>query len=142
MRTRTLLLLAVTCGLAILLAGTVQLLRLAESGDPSTVLAVGAPGRGRRRHGRRSTAFDEADGIAVVDGHAGGRRRPEGLRASRWSAPAPRLHPSRRRRHGRAPGSRWSRSTCTLTFATATCRPPIACCVFERADQTARWKLV
>lgn len=44
MRTRTLLLLAVTCGLAILLAGGIQLLRLANQKPPAAPLAVGATG--------------------------------------------------------------------------------------------------
>ena len=48
MRTRTLLLLAVTCGLAILVAGTVQLLRLAGQ-ETETILAVGDAGTARVR---------------------------------------------------------------------------------------------
>ncbi len=41
MKTRTLLILAVTCGLAILLAGGIQLLRLANEKTPDPPLAVG-----------------------------------------------------------------------------------------------------
>lgn len=44
MRTRTLLLLAVTCGLAILLAGGIQLLRLANQEPPAAPLSIGGTG--------------------------------------------------------------------------------------------------
>jgi len=40
-KTRTLLLLAVTCGLAILLAGGIQLLRVANQQSPAKPLAIG-----------------------------------------------------------------------------------------------------
>ena len=45
MRTRTLLLLAIGCGTAILAAGVVQLLRVAGQDDPPTASAVGEPVR-------------------------------------------------------------------------------------------------
>lgn len=45
MRTRTLLLLAVVCGVAILLAGTIQLLRIAGQDDPEPPLRVGDRGQ-------------------------------------------------------------------------------------------------
>jgi hypothetical protein len=45
MRTRTLLLLAVTCGLAILLAGGIQLLRLANQKPEAALLDVGGTGK-------------------------------------------------------------------------------------------------
>jgi hypothetical protein len=44
MRTRTLLLLAVTCGLAVLLAGGVQLLRLSNQKKANPILDISAPG--------------------------------------------------------------------------------------------------
>lgn len=41
MKTRTLLILAVTCGLAILIAGGIQLLRLANEDDPAPPRSIG-----------------------------------------------------------------------------------------------------
>ena len=45
MRTRTLLLLAIGCGLAILLAGGIQLLRVDRQQQSATQLSMGQPGK-------------------------------------------------------------------------------------------------
>ncbi|MGA0894824.1 MAG: hypothetical protein ACO3S5_09365, partial [Ilumatobacteraceae bacterium] len=58
MRTRTLLLLSVACGLAILLAGGAQLLRI-TGGKPSTALGIGDEGRA-------------GDAVVVVNGYEEG----------------------------------------------------------------------
>ena len=64
MRTRTLLLLAVTCGLAILIAGTVQILRLAGQ-DTQPILAIGDTGTAGDAN-VTVTAFEEVDGVTTV----------------------------------------------------------------------------
>ena len=55
MKTRTLLLLAVVCGMAILVAGTVQLLRVAGQKNTTTLVRIGETGRA-------------GDATVVVDG--------------------------------------------------------------------------
>lgn len=58
MRTRTLLLLAVTCGMLILIAGSIQLFRIAGQDTPTPPLGVGGTGRA-------------GDAVVTVDSVAG-----------------------------------------------------------------------
>ena len=79
MRTRTLLLLAVTCGLAILLAGGIQLLRISNQQE-STALHVGDEGRA----GDAVVVvlgFEESAGMARVQVRLSGIDDPSGLAA-------------------------------------------------------------
>lgn len=85
MRTRTLLLLSVVCGLAILLAGGVQLWRITGS-QPSSVLGVGDEGRA----GDAVVTVEdyrEAGGRAVVTVRLGGVDDTDGLGGFRLRAP-------------------------------------------------------
>ncbi|HAP76123.1 MAG TPA: hypothetical protein DCR14_08585, partial [Acidimicrobiaceae bacterium] len=85
MRTRTLLLLAVACGLVILVAGGIQLLRIAGQ-EETTALGIGDSGRA----GEVTVtvlAFGERDGFAVVDVTVGGVDDQGGLDSFRLQAP-------------------------------------------------------
>ncbi|MFM8267663.1 MAG: hypothetical protein ACKOA2_06555 [Ilumatobacteraceae bacterium] len=83
MRTRTLLLLSVVCGLAILLAGGVQLWRI-TGGRPATALALGDEARagdavvvaaGYREDGGRAVVTVRLGGVDDADGLDGFRLR-------------------------------------------------------------------
>ena len=86
MRTKTLLLLAVGCGLVILLAGGIQLLRVGGQEQSATLLGTGQPGKA-------GDVTVEAGGVvrAVGDerGHRvsavdhGGTERPEVIERTR-----------------------------------------------------------
>ena len=140
-RTRTLLILAVCCGFAILLAGGIQLLRIAneessdvefselgesvEIGDMTIVVE----------------SFDEADGVATVAVQIGGVDDEDGAAEFRLGVAGDVIAPNRsgdracgattvgravvrahvrgRRCRGREPGS----------------------CVYRRGDEDARWEL-
>jgi hypothetical protein len=76
-RTRTLLLLAVVCGLAILVAGVVQLLRVAAQDEPPRPALVGE----RVRVGDMDvvvTAAEERNARMLVDIELGGVDDPDG----------------------------------------------------------------
>ncbi|MFM2076480.1 MAG: hypothetical protein RJA49_370 [Actinomycetota bacterium] len=139
MRTRTLLLLAVTCGLAILIAGTVQILRLAGQ-DTQPILAMGDTGTaGDARV--TVTAFDETDGVATVTVTLSGVDDPAGLAGFTLVGPGATAEPNQ---HGPevCTGITVAPVTCTLTFGTADVQPGDRLLVFHRAAESARWKLV
>lgn len=139
MRTRTLLLLAVTCGLAILIAGTVQLLRLAGQ-ETAPLLAVG--GIGTAGDARvKVEAFDETDGVAVVTVTLSGVDDADGLDGFTLVGPEATMQPNQR---GEAACAGFSVEpvTCTLTFGTGDVQAGDRLLVFARAAETVRWKLV
>ncbi|MBI4934561.1 MAG: hypothetical protein HY828_11825 [Actinobacteria bacterium] len=138
MKTRTLLLLAVTCGLAILVAGTVQLLRLANQ-DKATVLAIGESATaGDARV--EVTAYDEADGIAVVTVSLSGVDDPDGLQGFTLVGAGAVSEPSGTGDDA-CTGFTVEPVSCTLSFATTAMKTADRLLVFTRADQTVRWKL-
>jgi hypothetical protein len=139
MRTRTLLLLAVTCGLAILIAGTVQLLRLAGQ-ETETILAVGDAGAAGDAK-VLVTAFDEVDGVATVTVTLSGVDDPKGLDGFTLVVPGATVQPNQRGADA-CSGFTVAPVTCTLTFGTADVKDGDRLLVFHRAAQTARWKLV
>ena len=87
MRTKTLLLLAIGCGLVILLAGGIQLLRVGGQEQTATLLGTGQPGKaGDVTVELESTTVGQNDVKAVV--RVGGVDDPNGLTVSRSSGPA------------------------------------------------------
>lgn len=92
MRTRTLLLLAVGCGLAILAAGVAQLLRIAAEDEPATAAEVGEP----VRIGDLTItveAFREGDGRATAVVAIGGVDDADGTDEFRLVVPGDSLSP-------------------------------------------------
>ena len=86
MRTRTLLLLAVVCGLAILIAGVVQLLRVAGQDDPPRAVAIGEPVRvGDMRV--TVEGVSERSGSVLVDVELGGVDDPDGAEGFTLTTP-------------------------------------------------------
>jgi HAMP domain-containing protein len=138
MKTRTLLLLAVTCGLAILLAGGVQLWRLAnQQTDP--LLEVGQSGAaGDARV--RVDAFEEHDGVALVTVTLSGVADAGGLDGFTLVGPGATVQPGPG--DDACAGFTVQAVTCTLTFDTAEVKDGSRLLLFRRAEQQARWKLV
>src|SRR4051794_33854034 len=139
MRTRTLLLLAVTCGLAILIAGTVQLLRLSGQ-ETATILAIGQAASAGDATVLVS-AIDETDGVASVTVTLSGVDDPDGVDGFTLVGPGDQQQPDQRGA-GACAGFTVEPVTCTLTFATNAMQGDDRLLVFHRAAETVRWKLV
>jgi hypothetical protein len=140
MRTRTLLLLAVTCGLAILVAGTVQLLRLAGQ-ETAPVLAIGQRGAAGDAKVLVVDPIDERDGVATVTVTLSGVDDPAGLDGFTLVGPGRAERPNQRGESA-CEGFTVAPVTCTLTFPTAAMEGNDRVLVFHRAAETVRWKLV
>lgn len=138
MRTRTLLVLAVACGLAILVAGVVQLLRVANQDDPSRFVAVGE----RTRVGDMEVVVEgssERAGRVLVDIEIGGVEDADGAGAFRLIGPGGAL--------GADPsaGNRCRATTvrvepCTLAFPLDG-EGSTHVLVYQRGDERVRWDL-
>ena len=139
MRTRTLLLLAVTCGLAILIAGTVQLLRLAGQ-ETAPLLQVGGSGSAGDAN-VLVERFEEADGVAIVTVTLSGVDDADGLDGFTLVGPEATAQPNQRGADA-CTGFTGEPVTCTLTFGTADVQGGDRLLVFARAAETVRWKLV
>ena len=139
MRTRTLLLLAVTCGLAILIAGTVQLLRLAGQ-ETAPLLSVGGTGAAGDAN-VRVDGFREDDGVAVVTVTLSGVDDTDGIDGFTLVGPEATVQPNQRGDDA-CTGFTVEPVTCTLTFGTADVQDGDRLLVFARAAETVRWKLV
>jgi hypothetical protein len=148
-RTRTLLLLAVACGVAILAAGVIQLLRLAGQDEPARPAAIGAPVR-------------VGDLTVVVDGYAedadrvdvrvelGGVDDPDAAADFRLVVPGASLSPvDADGTHGTpdggggAPcvGSTREPVTCTLSFTLPDDSGTTRVLLLRRGDEQVRWDL-
>lgn len=141
MRTRTLLLLAVGCGVAILVAGMFLLLKL-DHQTSATPLAVGQQGTA----GDAAITVDKVetiDGRLLVQVSVGGVDDPAGAKGFSLIAP------NRRIAMGTAPDPSTACGAftkavrqCTLAFPTAGLEGTVRQLVFERATEKVRWNLV
>ncbi len=142
MRTRTLLLLAVSCGLAILLAGGIQLFRLSNQQTPAPPLAVGATGSA----GDATVTVedvDTTDSALVVTVTLAGVDDPEGLDGFSLVAPNSRIAPAADDTVDTAcTGFTVAEVTCTLSFPTEGLTGTDRQLLLIRADDQVRWKLV
>lgn len=139
MRTRTLLLLAVGCGLLILAAGVVQLLRIAGQDDPPQAAAVGAP----IRIGDLTVTVDdlaETAGQAVVVIELGGVDDPDGTDEFRLVVPGAALRPTT---SGDEPcrGTTVATQRCNLTFDVSNVEGSSRVLLYRRGEQQVRWEL-
>jgi len=138
MRTRTLLLLAVSCGLVILLAGGIQLFRIANQ-QSTPLLRVGDTGTAGDARVTVESVQQDGDRLVVTVTLAGVDDE-RGLDDFRLVAPNRRVAPS-------AAAGSCTRLTvtptrCTLVFPTNGLDGSVRQLVFERADERARWSLV
>jgi hypothetical protein len=135
-RTRTLLLLAVACGLVILAAGVVQLLRIAGQDEPERAARVGE----RVEIGDLSVTvedFAERDGRAVVAVEVGGVDDPDGTDDFRLVVPGAALRPS----DDGCVGTTAALRTCSLTFDVDEVEGSARVLLYRRGDEQVRWEL-
>ena len=139
MRTRTLLLLAVSCGLAILLAGGIQLLRLANQDAPAplTVGDAGTAGDAKvtvvsaREAGDSFVVTVAIEGVDDTNGVDGFTLVGVGL-TEKPLASGP----------DDCTGFTEARVECTLTFANGGFETSDRQLLLIRAEDQVRWKLV
>lgn len=139
MRTRTLLLLAVACGLAILVAGVVQLLRLANADDESRPADVGAV----VKVGDMAVTVehvDERPGVVLVEIEIGGVDDPDGTAAFRLVVPGKALLADP------TAGDHCGVTTvlvqpCVLAFRLPDGAGSSRVLLYQRGDERVRWEL-
>jgi hypothetical protein len=148
-RTRTLLLLAVACGVAILAAGVAQFVRLTGQDEPARPAAIGVPVEmgdltvvvGDVLEDAGAVAVEvELSGVADPDAAAGFRLVVPGAalapnaEAAPGTAPAPGLAPA-------CTGSTVSGQRCTLWFELPADPGTARVLVLRRGDEQVRWEL-
>jgi hypothetical protein len=141
MKTRTLLLLAVGCGIAILMAGMFVLLRL-DHQTTSAPLGIG-------QQGVAGDARVTVESVKVVDGdllvtvQLGGVADPNGVAGFSLIAPNRRIPAGPDQNPAdRCHGFTVAPNTCTLSFPMAGLEGTVRQLVFERATEKVRWNLV
>ena len=136
MRTRTLLLLAIACGLVILLAGGIQLLRVGGQQHTATLLATGERGKaGDVTVELVSSSIGDTSLVAVV--RVAGTNDPQGLNGFTLVGPGKVLAVTT----SDCNGITVDESDCTLTFGTSGMQGTSRQLIFHRADQQLRWVL-
>ena len=140
MRTRTLLILAVICGFAILVAGGVQLLRIAnQDSDGAEYTEIGeAVDVGDLTVVVES--WDEAAGTVTVAVRLGGVDDPDGTDDFRLGVAGDSLEPSGRG-DGQCAGTTIADQECQLTFRVGDAAGGARILVYRRGDDVARWVL-
>ncbi len=142
MRTRTLLLLAVVCGLAILVAGGIQLWRVGGDSSASDDLAVGD----RAVAGDMVVtvvAADEVDGLMRVDVRLSGVDDPDGLDDFRLVVPGAALQPlsAAQAGDGACRDVTVAEQSCSLVFGTEAVDGSARVLLVRRGEDQHRWTL-
>ena len=136
MRTRTLLLLAIACGLVILLAGGIQLLRVTGQEQTATLLTTGEPGKaGDVTVVLESSSTDDSALVAKV--RIGGTDDPDGLDGFRLVGPGKVVEVT----SSTCEGITVEDHDCALTFATTDMQGTSRRLTFKRADDQLQWVL-
>jgi hypothetical protein len=136
MRTRTLLLLAIGCGLVILLAGGIQLLRLGGQQQTATLLSIGEPGKaGDVTVELLSSSAQASTLVAMV--RIGGVDDLHGLDGFTLVGPGKVLAVA----SSTCAGIAVDAADCALTFATSAMPGTSRQLIFRRADEQLRWVL-
>ena len=138
MKTRTLLLLAVVCGLAILVAGSVQLLRVVGQENEVTQLVVGDTGVAGDATVVVDRAPDWQAATLTVPVTLGGVDDPAGLSGFRLVAAGA----TRPVSGGTCRGFTEAAAQCTLTFDNSGLEGSTRVLLFERASDRLRWEFV
>lgn len=137
MRTRTLLLLAVACGFLILVAGVIQLLRIAGQDETAPAAAVGEP----VRVGDVTVTVEgltERGGRAVIALELGGVDDPDGTDDFRLVVPGAALQAA----DDACDGTTVAPRACSLTFDVGDADPSSRVLLYRRGDEQARWVLI
>ena len=136
MRTRTLLLLAIGCGLVILLAGGVQLLRVGGQQNTAKLLADGESGKaGDVTVELVSSSIQPSKLVAVV--RVGGTDDIHGFDGFSLVGPGKVLAVT----SSTCGGIAVAVADCMLTFATSDMKGTARQLIFRRADGQLRWVL-
>jgi hypothetical protein len=141
-RTRTLLLLAVACGLVILAAGVVQLLRIATEGDADADEEFHRLGESVDVGDLTVLveSFDEDGDTATLTVALGGVDDPDGADEFRLVVPGESLSPA----GGGADAcgaTTVPTQTCRLTFDVGKAAGGARILLYRRGDDVARWEL-
>jgi hypothetical protein len=146
-RTRTLLLLAVACGVAILAAGVAQFVRLAGQDEPARPAATGVPVEMGDLTVVVGDLVEDAGEVAVVV-ELSGVEDPDAAAGFRLVVPGAALAPSAEGgsddASGAAPvctGSTVSPQRCTLWFELPADPGTARVLVLRRGDEQVRWEL-
>ena len=143
MRTRTLLLLAVACGLVILIAGGVQLWRFAgESSDAEGDLAIGTTAQAGDLE-ITVVAAEETDGLMRVTVELSGVDDPAGIDDFRLIVAEDLLAPLTAEQAGDGACAELTEQvqTCDLVFGTAQVDNDIRVLLVRRGEDRHRWEL-
>ena len=141
MRTRTLLLLAVACGLLILVAGVIQLLRIADQDENVEFSPLGA----EVRVGDLEVvveSYDESSGVAEVSVRLGGVDDQDAAADFRLVVPgeSEALAPTGEG-DDECGAVTVAASECQLTFDVGEAAGGVRVLLVERGDDSARWEL-
>lgn len=143
MRTRTLLLLAVACGLVILVAGGLQLLRFAgNERDAEGDLAIGASAEAGDLD-VTVLAADESEGLLRVTVRVSGVDDPAGLDGFRLIVAEDLLEPltADQAGDGACAALTVAEQTCDIVFGTAQVDNDIRVLLVRRGEDRHRWEL-
>jgi hypothetical protein len=140
MKTRTLLLLSVGTALAILVAGGVFLLQLANQDEPAAVASVGDT----VSVGDATVTVldvDEADGVLAVGLEIGGVDDVDGVDTFRLVTGDQRLAPLSAGAEGRCAAITVAPRLCRLDFDVSAVETSSRVLVMRRGDQQTNWRL-
>ena len=137
MKTRTLLLLALGCGLAILLAGGALLVRLAGQDDPEPPVAIGVDSAIGDLHVTVLSATEQSEARTLtVELELGGVDDPDGAAGFELIASGRPIPPSNASSCGK---TTLQPSRCTLVFDVSTADGDSRVLRYRRGDDQARW---
>ncbi|MGD9997213.1 MAG: hypothetical protein AB7L17_08025 [Ilumatobacteraceae bacterium] len=142
MRTRTLLILATVCGLAILVAGGIQLIRVGGGGSGAADLAVGDEAQAGDLV-VRVVGASEADGFMRVSVELGGVDDDGALDDFRLVVPGEALPPldAGEGGDGACRSVTVAEQSCALVFATADVSGSARVLLLRRGEDQHRWVL-
>jgi hypothetical protein len=136
MRTKTLLILAVTCGLLILVAGSLQLLRVANQDTPDPPLAIGDAAQ--LGDARVTVDSYEATGdVIIVTVTLSGVDDADGIDGFTLIAPGKAISPE----PSTCAGFTVASVTCELRFPATGLEGSDRQLLFQRAAEHVRWRL-
>jgi hypothetical protein len=141
MKTRTLLLLAIVTGMVILVAGGIQLIRVAGQEEASPSRSIGE----RVEVGDMTVVIDsaeEVDGVLRVDMTIGGVDDPDGGSTFQLVVPgAGVIDPAQSDEPGSCAATQVEAAPCHLRFGVADVDSAVRTLRYQRGEDSARWLL-
>lgn len=140
MKTRTLLLLALACGVAIMAAGAAFLVQLSRQADAAPPVPLGVATEVGDMHVVVDSA-DEHDGVLDVVVTIGGVADADGASGFRLIASGHAAVPEAASVAGRCAATTVARQRCTIRFDVEGASGDSRVLFYERGDDRARWVL-